>query len=172
MKTKFTILTAILLAALMLLLLSLFGCKANTHHLELLYSADDVVEIKIIELRNGWVETNEDYTLLKEIDIQYADEICSDIQSIEYKRLGPSPATPTGRVIMIIFESGEYQIISQSGPQKYKYSEDDEDIRLHHSYYYCRSEEQFNQMIDKWLGTVEERGEGESEYEIGKNTEG
>lgn len=153
MRKIVLIMTAVLIS------LSLFSCGLKTYYLELLYPVDDVKEIKIVELTARYVGLEEGYTLLKEIDIEYAADVFKDIQSVEYKLLGPSPGTANGTVIMIVYESGEYEIISRSGPQQYKYSQEDGCIRQHHSYYHCRNNEVFDQMIDKWLNHTENVGD-------------
>ena len=155
---------AVLLLTAVLLLLSLSGCQSKTHYRELLHPVDEAKEIKIIELLNEHVYSDDDYTLLKVVDATDFASVFEDIQAIEYKLpvFTTSPATPYGTSIMIVYESGEYEIISCRGPQQYKYSEEYEEIMMYHSYYYCKNEEQYNQMIDKWLDGAETT-EGQTE---------
>lgn len=145
----------VIVIAIILLLFSMFGCKTGTHHLNLLYYVDDIKEIKIIELLNEQIYSEEDYTLLHIIDTADFASVYGDIQNIDYKQhfFTTSPATPYGQSILIVYESGEYEIISRRGPTQYKYSEEYGRIMEYHSYYYCQNEEQYNQMIDKWLNT-------------------
>jgi hypothetical protein len=147
-----------------MLLLSLSGCGITTYYWEFQYSVDNVKEIKIIELLNEQIYSEEDYTLLHIIDTADFASVYGDIQNIDYKQpfFTTSPATPYGQSILIVYESGEYEIISRRGPTQYKYSEEYGRIMEYHSYYYCQNEEQYNQMIDKWLDGAETT-EGQTE---------
>ena len=159
MKKFFCILTA-------MLLLSLSGCGITTSYWEFQYSVDDVKEIKIIDVKRGggYVDSEEDYTVLKVVDeTDYAD-IMDDIQTIGYycPYLGSNPANPYGKSIMVVFESGEYDVISATGPEHYRYSEEHGSITKILSFIRCRDKEQYNQMIDKWLDGAETT-EGQTE---------
>ena len=157
MKKFFCILTA-------MLLLSLSGCGITTYYWEFQYSVDNVKEIKIIELLNEQIYTEEDYTLLKNIDATDFAAVYDDIQSIDYKTpaFTLSPLTPYGTSILIVYESGEYEIISRTGPQQYKYSEEYGRNLKYHSYFYCQNEELYDQIIDNWLDGAETT-EGQTE---------
>ena len=152
---------AVLLLTVVLLMLSLFGCQAKTFYRELLHPVDEVKEIKIIELLGDHVYSDDDYTLLKVVDVTDFAAVFEDIQTIEYElpAFPSGPATPYGTSILIVYENGEYEVISCTGPQQYKYSEEYEKLLNHHSYYYCKNEEQYNQMIDKWLEAAETAAE-------------
>ena len=136
----------------MLLSFFLISCTTNTHHLKLLYSDDHVKEIKIVEMKKDSIVTEEDYTLIKDINTNDFVDILNDIQTIEYKTLPPSPAVPSGTVILIVYDSGEYEIVSKSGPKQYKYSEKHGCIMEYHSYDHCSDDAQFDQTIEKWSG--------------------
>lgn len=148
----------IFVVAIILILFSMFGCKANTYRLKLMYSAGDIIEIKIIELLDEQVYSEEDYTLLKNIDATDFADVYDDIQSIDYKTpaFTLSPLTPYGTSILIVYESGEYEIISRTGPQQYKYSEEYGCNLKYHSYFYCQNEELYDQIIDKWINADED----------------
>ena len=100
--------------AIVLLLFSMFGCGSKSHYWEPLYPVDHVKEIRIIDVNliGDSVDAEEDYTLIKDMDPTDFDSIFDDIQTIDYKQLGPSPATPYGTSIMILYESGEYEIVA------------------------------------------------------------
>ena len=156
MKKFFCILTA-------MLLLSLSGCGITTSYWEFQYSVDDVKEIKIVDIQKigGSVDSEEDYTVLKVVDeADYAD-IMDDIQTIGYYYpfVGSNPINANGESIIIVFESGEYDVISATGPEHYRYSEEHGSITKILSYIRCRDKEQYNQMIDKWLDGAEATAE-------------
>lgn len=136
------------------ILLSFFliSCTTNTHDLILLYSDDHVKEIKIVEMKKDSIVTEEDYTLIKDINTNDFVDLLNDIQAIEYKTLPSSPAVPSGTVILIVYDSGEYEIVSKSGPKQYKYSEKHGRIMEYHSYDHCSDAAQFDQTIEKWSG--------------------
>ena len=136
----------------MLLSFFLISCTTNTHHLKLLYSDDHVKEIKIVEMKKDSIVNEEDYTLIKDINTNDFVDLLNDIQTIEYKTLPPSPAVPSETVILIVYDSGEYEIISKSGPKQYKYSEKHGRIMEYHSYDHCSDSAQFDQIIKKWSG--------------------
>ena len=136
---------------LLLFVSSLLGCTNTAYTLELLHSTDYVKEIKIVEMKKEFILTSEDYSLLKEIATDDFANILNDIQGIDYKVLAPSPGTPSGTVILIVYENNEYEIISKSGPKQYKYSEKEDRIMEYHSYYRCCNDALFDQMIEKWL---------------------
>lgn len=160
MKRFVCILTAVLL------LLSLSGCGITTSYWEFQYSVDNVKEIKIIDVKRGgsYVDSEEDYTVLKVVDETDYAGIMDDIQTIGYycPYLGSNPASPYGKSIMVVFESGEYDVISATGPEHYQYSEEHGSITKILSYIRCRDKEQYNQMIDKWLDGAETT-EGQTE---------
>ena len=114
MKKFFCILTA-------MLLLSLSGCGITTYYWEFQYSVDNVKEIKIVDIQKvgGAVDNEEDYTILKIVDeADYAD-IMDDIQIIGYYYpfVGSNPINANGPSIIIVFESGEYDVISATDEQ-------------------------------------------------------
>ena len=160
MKRFVCILTAVLL------LLSLSGCGITTSYWEFQYSVDNVKEIKIIDVKRGgsYVDSEEDYTVLKVVDETDYAGIMDDVQTIGYycPYLGSNPASPYGKSIMVVFESGEYDVISATGPEHYQYSEEHGSITKILSYIRCRDKEQYNQMIDKWLDGAETT-EGQTE---------
>lgn len=159
MKKFFCILTA-------MLLLSLSGCGITTSYWEFQYSVDHVKEIKIIDVKRGggYVDSEEDYTVLKVVDEADYTEIMDDIQTVAYyyPPMSVEPASPYGKSIMVVYESDEYDVISATGPEHYQYSEEQGRIVKILSFIRCRDKEQYNQMIDKWLDGAETT-EGQTE---------
>ena len=64
------------------------------------------------------------------------------------KRYGPNLSSPSGKCFLIVFENGEYDIISQKESKHFKYN--DEDILAYNSWLYC-NENEFNELINKYL---------------------
>ena len=145
-----------------LLLVSLFSCGIKSHHWEFQYSVDNVKEIKIIDVKRdgGYVDSEEDYTVLMVINAADYAEIMDDIQTIayHYPLITMEPSNPYGKSIMVVYESDEYDVISATGPTHFQYSEEQGRIANILSFIRCRDKEQYNQMIEKWLDTVEESG--------------
>ena len=138
----------------------LFGCGINTSYWEFQCSVDNVKEIKVVDIKRGggYVNSEEDYTVLKVVDEADYVDIMNDIQTIAYyyPYLTTSPANPYGKSIMVVYESGEYDVISATGPKHYQYSEEHGRIVEILSFVRCHDKEQYNQMIDKWLNTNED----------------
>ena len=86
----------------------LIGCVNNTFRWEFLYEFDYVKEIKLIEMYDEY-----NYSVIKEIDITLAEELYIDISSLEMTRYGMNLSAPYGICFLVIFENGEYDIISQ-----------------------------------------------------------
>ena len=133
----------ILLFILICLMLSLVGCSNNIYHWEFNYSYEEVVQIKIIEMIDDI-----DYREIQEIDLSLSEAIYNDIMNIEMKRYGPNLSSPSGKCFLIVFENGEYDIISQKESKHFKYN--DEDILAYNSWLYC-NENEFNELINKYL---------------------
>ena len=110
------------------------------------------------------MDSEEDYTVLKVVDEADYTEIMDDIQTVAYyyPLITVEPANPYGKSIMVVFESGEYDVISATGPEHYRYSEEQGRIVKILSYIRCRDKEHYNQMIDKWLDGAETT-EGQTE---------
>jgi len=124
----------------------------KTYYWDFEYEADDIKEIKIVEVV-GYPE----FSVVKEINIVHADELYSEIASLEMKVYGTNLSEPFDKCFLIVFENGEYDIISKIESQHYKYNygsskyyEYDE-LVPHHSWRECRDYDQFDALINKYL---------------------
>ena len=127
---------------LIVLLLLLVGCN-EIYHWEFNYSYEEVAQIKIVEMIDDL-----DYREIQEIDLSLYEEIYNDIMNIEMKRYGVNLSSPTGKCFLIVFENGEYDIISQKESKHFKYN--GEEILAYNSWLYC-NENEFNELINKYL---------------------
>ena len=120
-------------------------CEKKTYYWDFEYEADDIKEIKIIEI----LDSDYEFSVIKEIDMECLDELISDIKSLEYKRYGTNLFHPFDKCFLIVFEDGNYDIISKIEPKHYKYS----DGRLigYNSWRECRDYNQFDALINKYL---------------------
>ena len=130
---------------LLIFILSLVGCNNNVYYWEFNYSYEEVDQIKIIEMIDDL-----DYREIQEIDLSLYEQIYNDIMNIEMKRYGTNLSSPSGKCFLIVFENGEYDIISQKESKHFKYN--DEDILAYNSWLYC-NENEFNELINKYLNT-------------------
>lgn len=128
---------------LLIFILSLVGCNNNIYYWEFNYSYEEVNQIKIIEITDDL-----DYREIQEIDLSLTEEIYDDIMNIEMKRYGPNLSSPSGKCFLIIFENGEYDIISQTESKHFKYNNGE--ILGYNSWLYC-NENEFNELIKKYL---------------------
>ena len=126
----------------LIVLLSLVGCN-EIYHWEFNYSYEEVTQIKIVEMIDDL-----DYREIQEIDLSLSKEFYNDIVNIEMKRYGPNLSSPSGKCFLIVFENGEYDIISQKESKHFKYG--GEDILAYNSWLYC-DEKEFNELINKYL---------------------
>ncbi|MBQ4273757.1 MAG: hypothetical protein IJB94_02145 [Clostridia bacterium] len=141
MKKIFLMLTFILS-----FILSLVGCN-NTYYWEFNYSYEKVDQIKIIEIIDD-LDDDLDYREIQEIDVSLSKELYNDIMNIEMKRYSPNLSSPSGKCFLIVFENGEYDIISQKESKHFKYN--GEEILAYNSWLYC-NENEFNELINKYF---------------------
>ena len=128
---------------LLIFILSLVGCNNNVYYWEFNYSYEEVDQIKIIEMIDDL-----DYREIQEIDLSLSEQIYNDIMNIEMKRYGTNLSSPSGKCFLIVFENGEYDIISQTESKHFKY--DGEDILAYNSWLRC-NENEFNELINKYF---------------------
>ena len=122
----------------------LVGCVSNTiRHWEFTYSFDYVKEIKLVEMIDERA-----YTVIKEIDVELAEELYTDISGLEMKRYGTNLMRPYGICFLVMFQSGEYDIISQREPKRYKPGQ--ERLEAYNSWLECDKEE-FQKLIEKYM---------------------
>jgi len=127
-------------------------CEKKTYYWDFEYEAVDIKEIKIVEAV-GYLE----FSVIKEIKIEYANELYSEIASLEMKKYGTNLFHPFDKCFLIVFENGEYDIISKKESQhyrynygNYKYYEYDE-LVPYNSWLECRDYDQFDALINKYL---------------------
>ena len=149
-KRVLFIISIIFLIVIFVLAISM--CEKKTYYWDFEYEADDIKEIKIVEAV-GYLE----FSVIKEIKIEYANELYSEIASLEMKRYGTNLSQPFDKCFLIVFEDGNYDIISKIEPKhyrynygKYKYYEYDE-LVPYNSWLKCRDYDQFDALINKYL---------------------
>ena len=128
---------------LIIFILTLVGCDNNVYYWKFNYQYEEVNKICIIETISEFK-----YHVVQEIDLTLSEEIYNDVMSIEMKRYGPNLYSPSGKCILIVFNNGEYDIISQIESKHYKYK--GENIFAYNSWLYC-DENEFNELINKYL---------------------
>lgn len=140
-----------LLLTIFLLLFSFSACTFPCSW-EFNHSYEDIVEIKIVDIeRIRYPVSKEQFTVIKELDISQAKELCEDIVSLPMKHLGPNPIEPYRNSFLIVFKNGEFDIISLCGSSHYIYNANGT-ITTDTSYLYS-NEEAFSQLMDKYLNT-------------------
>lgn len=123
----------------------LVGCNNNAYHWEFNYNYTEISEIKLITI----VKSDPlEYEVIKEIDLELAEEICDDISSLEMQRYGPNLSSHFGVGFLIVFNNGEYDLITQKEPSHFKFV--DSKLEGYNSWLYF-DENEFKYLIKKQL---------------------
>ncbi len=126
-----------------LVLVPLTACDDTIHHWNF---SQEYTEVKNIQIQK---KVFHGYEVAKELDVSLAPQIWEDVKELEYKKYGPSPTRPQsacGYIVVIEYNNGDREIISQKEPQ---YVTKDGDERW--SWWRC-PEEQFTSFIQIYLG--------------------
>lgn len=119
------------------------GCSNDAYSWKFSYEYNYVQEIKIIEVHDEF-----NYSVVKAIDLELIDELYADISNLKMKRYGANLSSPSGLCFLILFKSGEYDIISQKESKHYKFDEDK--LRAYNSWLCC-DDVQFKELVEKYL---------------------
>ena len=89
------------------------GCRIGKEGTwEFQYGTERVTEIKLVQTKSGY-----SYSVLKELDVSRAAEIYSDIANLPWKYYGTNLSHPRGVCFLIMFDTGEYDLISYIEPR-------------------------------------------------------
>ena len=114
----------------------------------------EVEDISVIEISesNGQGEWGEGLkgTVLKKIDPSNYDDVFETIENVEMYSYYIGLSHPSGIGILIRFNNGDYDIISNREPRHYRYSEEYDEILAYNSHLTC-NDEQFEAMVNKFL---------------------
>ena len=144
----------LLIAIIITLTMCLTGCLLNKkvyEHWEFDYAIEDIKHIKIVEISEEF--NKPPYKVIKEIESIKTPEVCNDVVELTMYTFASSmgsPIEPHGICIWIMYNSGEYDIISLRGSNKYRYDEKTGMIKVLTSWRYCVDEE-FEALINKYL---------------------
>ena len=101
-------------------MLLLAACDDNVYYWEFSHEVEYVKEIMIVEMHDEY-----DYSIIKEIDPEFSDELYSDVKALKMKKYGTNLASPDGLCIMIVFENGDFDVISKKESKHYKIVDDE-----------------------------------------------
>ena len=135
----------ILFLAMVLLLVS---CQQKPRYWEFERNFSEVTEIKIVDVSAGHYYSK-DYEIIKELDIGLVEELYNDIEAFEMKKYGTNLKTPRGKCFMIVFANGEYDLISEVEPKRFRYDENG-NLQAYNSWLKSDTEA-FAELIDKYL---------------------
>lgn len=142
------------LAVILMLMLSLTGCSLSKkvyEHWEFDYAVEEIQEVKIVEITQEF--NKPPYKVVKELDSNKINEICDDIKELTMYRFAVpigSPMEPSGTCVWIIYNSGEYDLISLAGSSKYRYDSETGELLGHTSWLYS-TETEFEAILNKYL---------------------
>ena len=137
-----------LLIAMILLTFTLTGCSmldGSDYKWDFDYEPKEIKSIQIVEMTEG---SSYNYTAIKEIDSSFYETICAEIKAIDWETYYFKLSYPKGTCFLIVFNTGEYDIISYEAPTHVEKKGGQRD------FYYswlCCDEEQFEAIINKYL---------------------
>ena len=143
-----------LLALILVVMLSLTGCSLSKkvyEHWEFDYAVEEIQEIKIVEKTQEF--NKPPYKVVKELDSSKINEICDDIKELTMYRFAVpvgSPMEPFGTCVWIIYNSGEYDLISLAGSSKYRYDSETGELLGQTSWLYS-TETEIEAVLNKYL---------------------
>lgn len=108
----------LLTVAVIIVCLSLFGCKTNRYYWEFEHTVSEIESISIIEVTGDF-----EYSILSQIKNDFFEEVCRDIASLEMKRYGTNLAAPYGKCFMIVYQNQEYDVIAQIEPKRFRFKD-------------------------------------------------
>ena len=122
--------------------LLLAACDDNVYYWEFSHEVEYVKEIMIVEMHDEY-----DYSIIKEIDPEFSDELYSDVKALKMKKYGTNLASPDGLCIMIVFENGDFDVISKKESKHYKIVDDEV---LAYNSWLCCDKSEFDALINKY----------------------
>ena len=126
---------------LLILICVLSGCTASGSW-KPQYGSERVCEIKLVEMAD-----EKEYTIIKEIDVSCAAALFLDIGKLSWKYYGTNLVTPRGICFLIMYDSGEYDVISYYEPKHYQFEKGE--LRAKNSWLCC-TQEDFQDLVDKY----------------------
>ena len=137
-----------------MVMLSLTGCSLSKkvyEHWEFDYAVEEIQEVKIVEITQEF--NKPPYKVVNELDSSKINEICDDIKELTMYRFAVpvgSPMEPSGTCVWIIYNSGEYDLISLAGSSKYRYDSETGELLCQMSWLYSIDTE-FEAILNKYL---------------------
>ena len=142
--SKFSKNVALILLCIIIMFL-LISCDSKIYHWEFEKDYTEVESIQIIDIYGN----PDQYNVIKELDIAEAKTLFDEIEKLDMKRYGGALMAPYRTSILIVFQNGEYDIISRIEPAHFRYDSTNI-IQEYTSWREC-DEEQFNNLINKYL---------------------
>ena len=139
---------AIMILSLIIVLLPLVGCVdlADKAEWEFDYEYSQIKEIKIVYCK----ELGEYYTI-RNIHRSYREDLYGDIECLDMQRYYADVASPKGECFMIIYDDGNYDLISRAESKKVRYNSESKEWEYHDSYLQCYDASEFYILIDRYL---------------------
>ncbi len=110
-------------------------------------SEENIVKVEVIlmgELQDLYTE--HEVTVINEVSLKDISEFIDDFRKIDCKRAFGDPAelTPGDKGFKVIYENGDYQIITRSAQGRHQ------NDKYFNNGYYSFNEEQFNELIENY----------------------
>ena len=98
-----------------------------------------VAGIKLVEMQDDLT-----YSVVKEPDTSCASELFAQIDALDWKSYGPDLKSPSDMCFLIVYDNGEYDLLSHCEPRNYQYQNGKIVIS---SSWLCCDEEEFKQLV-------------------------
>ena len=92
----------------------LSGCSREAIW-EFQYEPERVTKIQLVDMIDEL-----QYSFIEEIDISCAGQLFSDINNLDWERYGTNLSTPRDICFLIVYDSGEYDVVSYYEPKHYR----------------------------------------------------
>ena len=125
-----------------LLLVHLYGCNKQVQYWNFQQEYLNIVEISIVEIDPESV----DYCKTSTIDLFYASDVCDRISMIPMEKYGTNLKTQHGIGIFILYQNGEYDLITANEPKHYRYN-DNMKLQGYNSWLKCCDTDDFSNLI-------------------------
>ena len=119
----------------------LSGCSREAFW-EFQYGPERVSKIKLVDMIDDI-----QYSIIEEIDVSCAGQLFSDINKLDWERYGPNLSTPRDICFLIVYDSGEYDVVSFYEPKHYRF--ENGDLFAYNSWLRCDYDD-FQKLLNQY----------------------
>ena len=118
------------------------------YHFQLNQEITEIAQIQLVYCKESY-----NHDVVKDIDLSLAEDVCAEIESLDLYGRKPFGYPPCyGYAIKITYKNGEFNMICETGPGYYQYTETEDGVVLARSAVLRDFDaEQFEAFINKYL---------------------